>query len=460
VQSGAHAAAAAAFERVNEDLQAKFEPNVYKSWLAGLTFAGVLQDTLYLRAPSSVVRDWVRQNAQHVLEERFQAHLACSSLVMVEIAAQLPASLRDGAAPRSRGPATAGEGPQVPVSQTFENYCIGEANRAAVNAARAIADGNGRDVFSLVLLSGPHGTGKSHLLAAIAHEAQKREPSRVRYMGSTLFVEQFQAVLRKKGDGDAFRAFVRNNRLLLIDDVQFLASKPATERELVDALTAVIANGGQVVLAADQGPDGLDGFDVRLRNQLKSATVIAIDLPDFELRRKILETKVKLYAPSAPGFDVPGPILDVIASRVRGPGRMLDAAIRQLVLELGLAGQEVTMESVERVLQGRFSEPERRPTVDLIMAHTAKFYGLTKEQLLAKTHRRSIARPRQVVMYLCRKYTRRSFPDLANRLGGLHHTTVLYGADRINNLLAKDEPLRREVGEIERNLRGGPEMTV
>lgn len=118
------------------------------------------------------------------------------------------------------------------------------------------------------------------------------------------------------------------------------------------------------------------------------------------------------------------------------------------------------MESVERVLQGRFSEPERRPTVDLIMAHTAKFYGLTKEQLLAKTHRRSIARPRQVVMYLCRKYTRRSFPDLANRLGGLHHTTVLYGADRINNLLAKDEPLRREVGEIERNLRGGPEMTV
>ncbi len=115
-------------------------------------------------------------------------------------------------------------------------------------------------------------------------------------MSSTLFVEQFQTLLRKKGDTEAFRNFVRDNRLLLIDDVQFLASKPATEAELVEALTAVISNAGQVVLAADKEPDGLVGFDVRLANQLKSATVISIDSPDFELRRKILESKAKLYA--------------------------------------------------------------------------------------------------------------------------------------------------------------------
>jgi chromosomal replication initiator protein len=276
-------------------------------------------------------------------------------------------------------------------------------------------------------------------------------------MGSTLFVEQFMSVLRKKGDSDAFRSFVRDNRLLLIDDVQLLASKPASEGEMVEALTAVIANGGQVVMAADQGPEGLAGFDVRLRNQLKSATVINIDMPDFELRRKILEAKVKQYGASVPGgFDVPTSVLDLMASRLRGPGRQLDAAIRQLVLELGLANQDVTMEAVERVLQGRFSEPERRPTVDLIIAHTAKYYGLTKEQLLARTHKRSIARPRQIVMFLCRKYTRRSFPDLANRLGGKHHTTILYGAERITELLQADESLRRDVAEIEKNLRGAP----
>jgi chromosomal replication initiator protein len=115
------------------------------------------------------------------------------------------------------------------------------------------------------------------------------------------------------------------------------------------------------------------------------------------------------------------------------------------------------MENVERVLAGRFSEPERRPTVDLIIAHVAKFYGLTKEHLLARTHKRAIARPRQIVMFLCRKYTRRSFPDLANRLGGKHHTTILYGAERVSELLASDEGLRREVSEIERNLRGQAE---
>lgn len=381
--------------------------------------------------------------------------LSVSAPITVEAAAQLPADLMSAPANRQGKPAAAPRpiGPSAPLNQTFDNYCVGEANRAAVNAARAIADGNGKEVFSLVLLTGPHGAGKSHLLAAIGAEARKRSPAGVRLMSSTVFVEQFQAILRKKGDSEAFRTFVRDNRLLLIDDVQFLASKPATEAELVEGLTQVIANGGQVVLVADQGPDGLTGFDVRLRNQLKGATVVSIDMPDFELRRRILEAKVKLYAPNAPGFDVPTSILDLMASRLRGPGRQLDAAIRQLVLELGLSGQDVTMENVERVLHGRFSEPERRPTVDVIVAHVAKHYNLSKDQILAKTHRRAVARPRQVVMYLCRKYTKRSFPDLANRLGGKHHTTILYGAERIAELIDKDETLRRDLADIERNLR-------
>jgi chromosomal replication initiator protein len=450
------AAAAAAFDQVREELRADFSPDVYKSWLEGMEFAGFIDNMIYLRTPNTIARDWVRQNAQHVVEARMGRRLQASSPITVEAVAQMPAALQTLEPSKTRQQQRP-IGPNAPLLHTFENYCTGEANRAAVNAARAIAEGNGKDVFSLVLLTGPHGAGKTHLLSAIAAEAQKRKPAGVRLMSSTLFVEQFQTLLRKKGDTEAFRNFVRDNRLLLIDDVQFLASKPATEAELVEALTAVISNGGQVVLAADKEPDGLVGFDVRLANQLKSATVISIDTPDFELRRKILESKAKLYAATAPGFEVPSSILDLLASRLRGPGRQLDAAIRQLVLELGLAHQEVTMENVERVLAGRFSEPERRPTVDLIIAHVAKFYGLTKEQLLARTHKRAIARPRQIVMFLCRKYTRRSFPDLANRLGGKHHTTILYGAERVSELLASDEGLRREVSEIERNLRGQAE---
>jgi chromosomal replication initiator protein len=442
-----------AFALVSEELRADFSPDLYKAWLESVAFAGVGDGVVFLRAPTTVARDWVRQNAQHVIEARMSRHLNVSAPITVEAVAQLPGNLSTAPATPKGKAAPRVQGPSVPLTQTFDNYCVGEANRAAVNAARQIAEGNRNEVFSLVLLTGPHGAGKSHLLAAIGAEARKRDPSRVRLMSSTVFVEQFQAILRKKGDSEAFRAFVRDNRLLLIDDLQFLASKPATEAELVEGLTQVIANGGQVVLVADQGPDGLIGFDVRLRNQLKGATVISIDMPDFELRRKILEAKVKLYASSAPGFDIPAPILDLMASRLRGPGRQLDAAIRQLVLELGMSNQEATMENVERVLHGRFAEPERRPTVDIIIAHVAKHYNLSKEQILAKTHRRSIARPRQMVMFLCRKYTKRSFPDLANRLGGKHHTTILYGAERITELLDKDESVRRDLAEIERNLR-------
>jgi chromosomal replication initiator protein len=457
------AAVETAFIEIQNDLRAKFGAEAYRSWVESLGFAGEEGGAYYFRAPTGVARDWLNRNAHDAIEEALRQRLRATVSISVCVDGDLPVRLRGAAVAVPATPApvvelatSASTGPLAPLNQTFDTYCVTDGNRAAVNAARMIVEGGA--AASLVLFHGVHGVGKSHLASAIVHEGRRRDPDlRVRFVMANLFVDQFQNALQKKGDMAAFKTQMRDVDILVVDDVQALAAKPATEAEFLTTVQVVLSQGGRVVLTADHGPDGLDGFEVRLRNQLRAATDILIESPDFELRRKILESKVKLYGVNAPNFDVPAPVLDMIASRIRGPGRQLDAAIRQLFLELALADKEITMESAERVLQNRFAAPEKRPSVDQIILHTAKYYGLTKEQLLAKTHQRAIARPRQIAMFLCRQMTRRSLPDLAKRFGGKHHTTILWATGRIEALINTDEQVRGDVEAVRKSIQGEPE---
>ncbi len=443
-----------AFHAAARDLRALFSAEENKAWLEQLAYAGEADGVVYLRVSTGVARDWLVQNALH----QFEAHMAKSapqiSGVVIAVQADLPASMKQAVLTAIAGGTTSSGSGQTPVNQTFDTYCVGDANRAAVFAAKSIAEGVGA-AGQLVLFHGTYGGGKTHLGNAIVHEALRRNPNRrVRLMNTILFVEEFQNGLSKRRDLSAFKAQMRDIDLLILDDVQRVAGKAATESELVDTIAVLLAQGAQVVMTADHGPAGLDGFDVRLKSQLRGAADFFIDAPDFELRRKILEAKLKLYAVgAAAGLHAPDHVLDMIASRIRGPGRALDGAIRQIVMELGFANKEVTLESAERVLRGRFEEPPKRTTVESIIGHTAKHYGLTKDQLLTPTHQRSIARPRQVAMYLCRKMTRRSLPDLAIRFGGKHHTTVLYASGRIETLMKEDDQLRRDVEVIGNTIR-------
>jgi len=374
-----------AFAEVQADLRSEQGTDAYKSWIEPLAYAGEEGGSLYFRAHTAVARDWLNRHAHDALEAGLRERLRLAAPVVISIEAELPQAVRAAAA--------GVEPPAPPVNiasgaQTFENFCLGDANRAAVCLARAIAEGNGA-ASQLVLFHGVNGVGKTHVINALANEARRRDPARrIRYMMATLFVDEFQSALQNKKDMAGFKSQMRDVDLLLLDDVQLIANKPATEHELFTTLSVIIAHGGRVVLTADHGPEGLEGFDVRLRNQLRAATDILIDAPDFELRRKILEAKVKQCAAITPGFHVPGPVLDMIASRVKGPGRALDSAIRQLHAALGLAQEDITMENAERVLMSRFAAPERRPAVEQIIAHTGKYFGLSKEQLLRSEERR------------------------------------------------------------------------
>jgi chromosomal replication initiator protein len=445
--------AAQAYERVRKELKAEFGEEEFRSWFAELRLVGEDEGALLFATPSATARDWLRRNAQHRIEARLCQHVALERALHIVTEAEAAARFGEAAPAPLAAPAAPAPAPAAALANTFASFCVGASNEGAYNTARAISRGEG-GAFPLVLLHGAPGVGKTHLLQAIAAESRRLAPARrVRYMMSQLFIEDFQAAIHKKRDCSGFKASVRENDLLLLDDVQRIAGKRATEEEFFDTIAVVTAQGGQVVMSADHGADGLSGFDERLRAHLKSAVECVVGEPDFALRRQILDAKLAQYAATAPGFQISPAVLDMIAARVRGPGRLLDGAIKQLFVEVGMAGREATLELAEAVLKSRFSAAEKRPTVDLIIKTTAKHFALTPQELLSRSRKRAIARPRQIAMFVCTRMTTRSLPDIGNRFGGFDHTTVLYARDRVAELFQSDAQMRQEVEAVENAVR-------
>lgn len=447
--------ASEAFASVKLELKAEFGAQEFKSWFEALTLAGDVDGVLYFCTPSPTARDWLVRNAQHRIEARLSSRVRLDAPIRIVTRDELPAALREQAAPASGPVAVAAPAEAVGhrTRGTFETFCEGPSNRAALLAARAVAEGDAA-AFPLVLIHGPQGVGKTHLLQAIEARIRQTDPSRrVRYMMAQTFLEHFVSYVRGRGEAGDFKSLVRGNDVLLLDDIHRLAGKRATEEEFVDTIKVLTESGAHLVMTAEQGVDGLTAFEDRTRALLRGALECRVDEPDFELRRRVFTQKVQHYSVIAPGFTVPAPVSDLVAARVRGSGRDVEGAARQLLVEAGMVGREVTMELAERVLKDRFTSVEKRPTVDLIIKTTAKHFALTPQELLSRSRRRSVARPRQIAMYVCTRMTTRSLPDIGNRFGGFDHTTVLYARDRISKLAEDDQHLRSQVEAVERAVR-------
>jgi chromosomal replication initiator protein len=251
---------------------------------------------------------------------------------------------------------------------------------------------------------------------------------------------------------------VRAPDLLLIDDFHRICGKKATEEEAFDTIYELTRRGGQVVLAANHGAAGIEGLDDVLRARLKGAASCEILEPDAPLRRRILDMRLQHHARLTPGFSVASDALDMIAERVHGSGRDLDGALSQLLIEWKISGgTQVTLEAAANALQPQLSEAaERRITVQLVQKVVARQHNMSVQQLLERTRRHSIARPRQIAMFLACRMTHASLPDIGARFGGFDHTTVMYARDRVAALVEQDAAFRAEIEGIARAIRREP----
>ncbi|MFT4090606.1 MAG: chromosomal replication initiator protein DnaA [Asticcacaulis sp.] len=339
---------------------------------------------------------------------------------------------------------------------TFDSFVPGRGNEFAYTMSRQVAswaDGH----FNPVFFHGPYGYGKTHLLNAIAWEAQRLKPdARIVYLTAEKFTSTFVKSLQDKSLS-AFKAQMRGADLLLIDDVHFIGGKVSSQEELFHTLTALIEDNRRVVFTADRPPSHLSEIEARLRSHLSSGLVCALEAADQSLRMGIIERKLdqlsrRLGLTRLPDTD----ILHFLSERVPGSIRELEGAVNTLVASAGARLGSLTLDEAMALLQPNLKVAvERRITVDEIQKLVSEHYNLKQADLLSERRTRSVARPRQVAMWLCKQNTTRSYPDIGRRFGGRDHTTVLHAVKKIEELLQSDEQIARDVEALTRKLRNG-----
>ncbi|MEU9231022.1 chromosomal replication initiator protein DnaA [Streptomyces subrutilus] len=355
---------------------------------------------------------------------------------------------RPSAAPAPSGGSTSG--PLEPTARLnpkylFDTFVIGASNRFAHAAAVAVAEAPAK-AYNPLFIYGESGLGKTHLLHAIGHYARSLYPgTRVRYVSSEEFTNEFINSIRD-GKGDAFRKRYREMDILLVDDIQFLASKESTQEEFFHTFNTLHNANKQIVLSSDRPPKQLVTLEDRLRNRFEWGLITDVQPPELETRIAILRKKAVQEQ-----LNAPPEVLEFIASRISRNIRELEGALIRVTAFASLNRQPVDLGLTEDVLKnlipgGEDSAPEITATD--IMAATADYFGLTVDDLCGSSRSRVLVTARQIAMYLCRELTDLSLPKIGAQFGGRDHTTVMHADRKIRALMAERRSIYNQVTEL------------
>ena len=445
-----------------ERLHALVPENIYEQWFSSMQPLRLEGACLVLGVADDFFAEWVENSystqiadalsgiAGHDYEHKFEAGYFPQQPeekpeAVAEIAAEtVPETLPEFSEDSFARPGST----RVNSNYTFANFVVGEENRYAFTAARRAAEKPG--LFNPLYIYGNTGIGKTHLLHAVAHETQKNNPQMVvRYATCEEILNSFVESLNNHKFG-AFRSQLREVDMLLVDDVHVLGNKEGLQEQFFNAFNALYSEGKQIILTSDKRPSEIAGLEARLVSRFEQGLTTEIYAPGLEVRIAILRGMQQDFMMR---FD--DEILEFIASRISSNVRRLRGALMQLLTRVSLdPDMPVTLERVEYILHSVFEEEftSQQITVDEIQKKVAEYFNLRISDLLSNKRPKSIAEPRMVAMYLARKLTTSSFPQIGSAFGR-NHATIMNAWVKIPELCSKDEELRRAVAVLERQLK-------
>lgn len=456
------------WENVRERLRASYGEAIFKSWLQALKLADVKNGQVMLTVPTRFMREWILTNYADNILRFWCLEEGTVQAVDVFVRPEAPQIVQNASAqtstvasinenlPAQHNPANEDK-PLTPDAisapldprYTFENFIVGKPNELAHAAARRVAESTTvAPGCNPLFMYGGVGLGKTHLMHAIAWHIRRHDPARkVLYLSAEKFMYLFIRALRSK-DTVAFKEYFRSVDVLMIDDVQFISGKDSTQEEFFHTFNALVDQNKQLVISGDRSPSDLEGMEERVRSRLGWGLVADIHTTSYELRLGILQSKIE----KMPNCHVPMKVLEFLAHKITSNVRELEGALNRVVAHATLVGTQITLENTQDVLHDLLRANDRRITIEDIQKKVAAHFNIKVSDMHSARRSVAIARPRQIAMYLAKKLTSKSLPEIGRKFGGKDHTTVMHAVKRIDEISRQDQEFADEVELLMRML--------
>ncbi|MFH1831101.1 MAG: chromosomal replication initiator protein DnaA [Pseudomonadota bacterium] len=439
-------------EQLKSNIQNKISDLNYNTWFKPVAQAKRTNGSFVLVVPNRFVADWINDYYSELIEKELfsitKESLSLSFEIVQEknvqerplqIEKQAPEQKHEQPRPASSG--------GLSQRYSFNRFVVGSSNQFAHAACKAVADLPGGHYNPLFIYGGV-GLGKTHLLHAIGLGVLNKRPAvNVIYLSGEKFMNELINALRYERMPDFRKKFRDKCDILLIDDIQFLGGKERTQEEFFHTFNALHESQRQIVLTSDKLPKDIQGIEERLRSRFEWGLIADIQPPDLETRIAILKKKGE-----ASGFGCPDDVAMFLASSIKNNVRELEGSLIRLNAFASLTGSNITVDLAREVLGSTMREREQTCSIESIQKTVAAFYNLNISDLKSPRRVKTLAYPRQIAMYLCKKHVRSSFPEIGGKFGGKDHTTVMHACRKIERLLQSDSRIQNDIAVLEKTI--------
>lgn len=425
-------------------LQQRINPHNFDMWLKPIVFKGLNDNRITLQAPNRYIKEWFEDNYLPIVLHELKLQTSHDFSVSLEME-QIQEARID--APIEEAPIESGWTFELNDRYTFEHFVVGPSNQLAHAAAMAVAEIPAAKYNPLFIYGGV-GLGKTHLISAIGHAIHKKNPLlNVAYLSSERFMNEYINMLRTNRI-DEFRERYREHcDVLLMDDIQFIAGKDRTQDEFFHTFNSLYDSNRQIVVTSDKYPHEISDLEERLRTRFQWGLIADIQQPELETRIAILRKKAELE--HIPLMDE---VALFLATNIRSNVRELEGSLIRLAASSSLLNCDITVEFAKETLKQLMSQGSSSLSIEAIQKEVASYFNVKVADLRSPKKHKAVARPRQIAMFLCRKLTGASFPEIGQRFGGKDHSTVISACRKVEELVEKDLAVRSAVETLERQL--------
>ena len=413
----------------------------YSTWIAPLTLEqnnGSNPLSYSVLAPNKFISDWVEDNYGSTIKERLSAITSNRDLNLnfdIFVDYHESKNVQESDDPDeelkfNKNPPGSVQKSNLIENFTFDSFVEGKSNHIALAASRQIGEGL-KNSYNPLFIYGGVGLGKTHLMHAVGNEILQKDTSKkVAYVHSEKFVSDMVKSLQL-GAINEFKQYYRSLDALLIDDIQFFAKKEQSQEELFHTFNSLLEKGSQMILTCDRYPKEIDGLEDRLKSRLGWGLPVVIEPPELETRVAILLSKAESMQ-----HELNEESAFFIAQKVRSNVRELEGALKRVIANSNFTGRPISVDLIKDSLKDLLAIQARQVSVENIQKTTAEYYNIKMSDILSKRRSRSVARPRQMAMFLAKELTNYSLPEIGESFGGRDHTTVIHACKKINELRA------------------------